>query len=102
VSGLLADACAVAHETVVCRVGPAAAPGEVNCEVIDDGPGVPAEKEGLLFNVLTSTPHGHLGPSLALARRLAGLHGGRVCAGNWREGGFRTVVTLPVEPPPGT
>jgi signal transduction histidine kinase len=98
---LLADACAVANATVVCRVAPGAARGEVTCEVIDDGPGVPADKEGLLFNMLTTTPHGHLGPGLALARRLVGLHGGRVSAGNRPEGGVRVEVTLPSEPPDG-
>jgi signal transduction histidine kinase len=97
VTGLIADACSVASATVLCRLGPGPTRGEVTLEVIDDGPGVPPDKEGLLFNPLTTTPHGHLGPGLALARRLAGLHGGRVSAGNRREGGFRVEVTLPVE-----
>jgi len=69
--------------------------------VIDDGPGVPPEKEGLLFNTLTTMPHGHLGPGLALARRLVGLHGGRISAGNRPGDGFRVEVTLPPEPPGG-
>jgi signal transduction histidine kinase len=98
---LLADACSGAGAEVVCRVGPGAAPGEVTWEVIDDGPGVSADKEGLLFNQLTTTPHGHLGPGLALARRLVGLHGGRVSAGNRPEGGFRVEVTLPTGPAAG-
>jgi signal transduction histidine kinase len=98
-NALLTAACAVATGTVVCRAGPGAVPGEVRWEITDDGPGVPPEKEGLLFNALTTTPHGHLGPGLALARRLAGLHGGRVDAGNRREGGFRVEVTLPPNPP---
>jgi signal transduction histidine kinase len=99
---LLGDACsAAAGGTVVCRVGPGPSAGEVTCEITDDGPGVPKDKEGLLFNVLTTTPHGHLGPGLALARRIVGLHGGRIVAGNRPEGGFRVEVTLPSEPPPG-
>jgi signal transduction histidine kinase len=97
---LLTDACSsAAGGNVVCRVGPGPSPGEVTCEIIDDGPGVPPDKEGLLFNLLTTTPHGHLGPGLALARRIAVLHGGRVVAGNRPEGGFRVEVTLPREPP---
>jgi two-component system OmpR family sensor kinase len=98
---LLADACSVASGAVVCRVGPGGAHGEVRWEIIDDGPGVPPEKEGLLFNMLTTAPHGHLGPGLALARRLVELHGGRITAGNRREGGFRVEVVLPPEPHAG-
>jgi signal transduction histidine kinase len=97
---LLADACASAGDAVVCRVAPGPSPGEVTCEVIDNGPGVPPDKEGLLFNLLTTAPHGHLGPGLALARRIVELHGGRISAGN-RDGGFRVEVTLPSEPPDG-
>ncbi|HEX5271503.1 MAG TPA: ATP-binding protein, partial [Gemmataceae bacterium] len=83
----------------VCRVVPGPSRGEVTLEVTDDGPGVPADRQDLLFNVLTTTPHGHLGPGLALARRIAELHGGRVSAGNRREGGFRVEATLPPAPP---
>ena len=97
---LLADACAVAGAAVVCRVAPGPAPGHVTCEITDDGPGVPPDKTELLFNVLTTMPHGHLGPGLALARRIVGLHGGRISANNRREGGFRVELTLPPEPPP--
>ncbi|HKI35309.1 MAG TPA: HAMP domain-containing sensor histidine kinase [Gemmataceae bacterium] len=98
---LLADACVAAEGSVDCRVGPGGGRGEVKWEVIDDGPGVPPEKEGLLFNTLTTMPHGHLGPGLALARRLVGLHGGRISAGNRPGDGFRVEVTLPPEPPGG-
>ncbi len=98
-TALLADACSVAAGTVLCRVGPGDAPGEVRWEISDDGPGVPPDKEGLLFNPLTTTPHGHLGPGLALARRLAELHGGQVRAGNRPEGGFGVEVTLLPRPP---
>jgi signal transduction histidine kinase len=96
---LLADACSVAAGTVICRVRPGPSANEVTWEVIDDGPGVPADQGDLLFNLLTTTPHGHLGPGLALARRLVELHGGRLSAGNRREGGFRVEATLPLEAP---
>jgi signal transduction histidine kinase len=96
---LLTDACATANERVVCRLRPGGADGGVTLEVIDDGPGVPADKVELLFNPLTTTPHGHLGPGLALARRLVTLHGGRISAGNQPGGGFRVEATLPAEPP---
>jgi signal transduction histidine kinase len=98
---LIADACSSAAAVVVCRVAPGPSPGEVTCEITDDGPGVPPDKQGLLFNLLTTTPHGHLGPGPALARRIVGMHGGRVSAGNRPEGGFRVEMTLPPEPPAG-
>jgi signal transduction histidine kinase len=95
---LLADACCSANERVTCRLAPGAAPGEVLLEVTDDGPGVPPDKQELLFNLLTTTPHGHLGPGLTLARRLVELHGGQITAGN-HGSGFRVQATLPAEPP---
>jgi signal transduction histidine kinase len=95
---LLTSACSAASATVMCRAGPGEGPGEVRLEVTDDGPGVSPEKEALLFNLLTTTPHGHLGPGLALARRLVELHGGRITAGNQDGGGFRVQVTLPPHP----
>jgi signal transduction histidine kinase len=98
---LLADACSAGGGAVVCRVAPGPSRGDVALEVSDDGPGVPADKEPLLFNLLTTTPHGHLGPGLALARRIVALHGGRISAANRREGGFRVEAILPPEPPPG-
>ena len=43
-----------------------------------------------------STTHfAQFGLGLALARRVAELHGGRVGAANRPEGGFRVVLTLP-------
>jgi len=92
---LLTDACAAARATVQTSVRPGAAPGEVVLEITDDGPGVPPDKEELLFNPMMTTPHGHLGPGLALARRLVALHGGSITAGNCAGGGFRVKVTLP-------
>ena len=100
-TALLADACATADQAVACRIGPGPAAGEVTLAVTDDGPGVPPDKQDMLFNLLTTTPHGHLGPALSLARRLAELHGGHVKAGNQPGGGFRVEVTLPPAPPTG-
>jgi signal transduction histidine kinase len=98
---LLANACHAATGSVVCRVGPGRAAGEVMLVVSDDGPGVASDKENLLFNVLTTTPHGHLGPGLALARRLVALHGGQISARNQGTEGFCVEVTLPSAPRPG-
>jgi signal transduction histidine kinase len=91
---LLTDACSTAEKNVVVRVDCGESAGEVVWQVTDDGPGVPPNKEKLLFNAFTTTPHGHLGPGLALVRRLVELHGGKVVAGN-RPGGFRVEVKIP-------
>ncbi len=99
---LLADACTAGGTFVVCRVAPGPSRGAVSLQISDDGPGVPPDKQDLLFNLLTTTPHGHLGPGLALARRIAELHGGAVSAGNVGGGGFRVEVTLPPQPPAGS
>jgi signal transduction histidine kinase len=96
---LLADSCAGARREVDCRIGPGPSADEVIWEILDDGPGVPPDKADLLFNLLTTTPHGHLGPGLALARRLVLMHGGRVSAGNRPEGGFRVEIALPAARP---
>jgi signal transduction histidine kinase len=98
VSALLADACGTAESKVVVYLDRGESPGEVVWHVTDDGPGVAPNKEKLLFNAFTTTPHGHLGPGLALVRRLIELHGGQVTAGN-QPGGFRVAVKIPTAPP---
>src|SRR5262249_31061006 len=101
VAVLVADACSSAEGQVTVRVGPGPADGGVALSVTDDGPGVPKDKEVLLSNVLSRRRHGHLGPGRARARRLVGLPGGRITAGNQAGGGFRVDVALPAEPPAG-
>ena len=95
---LLADACSSANSTVVCRVAPGPGAGEVTIEIGDDGPIVPPEKEGRLFNMMTTTAHGHLGPGLALAAAWSRCTAG-ASAGNRPEGGFRVEATFPPKPP---
>jgi signal transduction histidine kinase len=73
-------------------------------EVNDDGPGATPEQLAWLGRPFPSTQQAQLGLGLALARRLAELHGGRVEAGNRPEGGFRVALHLPLQqeesPPP--
>ena len=64
-------------------------------EVADDGPGLPPELRGRLFEPLaTGRPQG-LGLGLALCQQVAHNHGGRIEAGERPGGGARFVVTLP-------
>jgi signal transduction histidine kinase len=78
--------------TVSVRVESAQA--TVRVAVEDDGPGVSEEIRARLFAPFVSTkPSGGLG--LALARRLARLHGGDVTHQERPGGGARFVVSLP-------
>jgi two-component system sensor histidine kinase FlrB len=71
-------------------------PGEVRLVVEDEGPGVNETVREKLFVPFVSTkPSGGLG--LALARRLARLHGGEVEYEPRAEGGSRFVLRLPAE-----
>ena len=68
--------------------------GTARVVVDDDGPGVSEEVRERLFAPFVSTkPSGGLG--LALARRLARLHGGEVALGQRPGVGARFVLTLP-------
>lgn len=67
----------------------------VTVEVVDNGPGIPAEVRGQLFQPFTS--HGKkygLGLGLALARQTVLDHGGDLWAAHQRDGA-RFVVRLP-------
>jgi two-component system sensor histidine kinase PilS (NtrC family) len=69
-------------------------PGLARVSVDDDGPGVSEEVRARLFAPFASTkPSGGLG--LALARRLARLHGGDVMLEERLGPGARFVVTVP-------
>ncbi len=97
-SALLADACNTAASKVVVTLDRGESADEVVWQVTDDGDGVETSKEKLLFNAFTTTPHGHLGPGLALVRLLIEKHGGRVTAEN-QSPGFRVEVRIPTVPP---
>ena len=89
--------------TVKARVVPAGTGGEASIEVIDSGPGVPAEERESIFNLffrgrtrVENSPSGGLkssGLGLAIARELVEAHGGRIAVVPGGGGHFR--VTLP-------
>ena len=94
---LFINACQAAQREVRVRVGQDAA-GRVEWVVTDDGPGANDEQLQWLAEPFTTTHFAQFGLGLALARRVAELHGGAISAANPPEGGFRVVLTLPTDP----
>jgi signal transduction histidine kinase len=95
---LLLSGCQAAQKEVQVQV---AADGEAEWSIRDDGPGASAEQISWLTAPFTTTHHAQAGLGLALAGRVAGLHGGRVEAGNEAAGGFRVRLLLPLARPEG-
>ena len=80
----------------------AAREGEhISLSVRDHGPGVPEEYLAQLgepfFRAPGQTAAGH-GLGLAIARRAAERHGGRLVLNNHPQGGFVATLELPLEP----
>jgi two-component system, OmpR family, sensor kinase len=76
--------------------------GEVAIVVTDDGPGIPADKMGRVFDRLYTvrdTPGRAVGTGLGLAivRELVAAMGGRASADAAPDGGSRFIVTLPTQ-----
>lgn len=93
---LLSHACQRAEKQVWFRTQ--ASPSEVQWTVSDDGPPMPADQLERLFTPFSTTRHALPTLAVALAHKIATLHGGRITASNRPEGGFRVQVTLPVTP----
>jgi signal transduction histidine kinase len=92
------------HGKVSCRVLPADA-GWWQLEVCDTGPGIPLDERERIFEpfyrigdeLRRSTPGTGLG--LALVKRSAEVHGGRIEVGENPQGGACFTMTLPMHPP---
>jgi signal transduction histidine kinase len=76
-------------------------PARVVLEVVDEGPGIPEEALGRVFerfyrtDEARSTDEGGSGLGLAIARWIVELHGGRIHAERIEPTGCRMVVELP-------
>ncbi|HEX6940175.1 MAG TPA: HAMP domain-containing sensor histidine kinase [Longimicrobiales bacterium] len=93
---------ALAGRTGSIRVAAAAGRGSIRFSVSDDGPGIPAEVRGRIFEPGFTTKVGGWGVGLSLARRIIEeLHDGRIASRPRRGGGVVFEIELPAEPGAG-
>jgi nitrogen fixation/metabolism regulation signal transduction histidine kinase len=76
------------------------APEGVRLEVVDDGPGIPAEEQARIFEPYFTTKAGGTGLGLAIVHRIVGDHGGRIDVDDAEGGGAVFELVLPREGPP--
>jgi signal transduction histidine kinase len=69
--------------------------GEVRVSIIDNGPGIPADKLDRVFDAFYSTKTHGLGMGLSIARTILAAHGGQVWASNNPGGGATLQFGLP-------
>src|SRR5471030_1824307 len=65
-------------------------------DVVDDGPGFPADVTDKIFNPFFTTKVTGTGLGLAIVRKIVDAHDGRIDVSSTPEGGTRFRVTLPV------
>jgi signal transduction histidine kinase len=70
-------------------------PESVRIVFDDEGPGIPPENLGRIFEPYFSTREAGVGLGLAMTRKIATDHGGDLTADNRPEGGSRFVLQLP-------
>jgi two-component system, OmpR family, sensor kinase len=81
--------------------------GRVEIAVEDDGPGIPPQQRDRVFDRFhrvdsaRARGKGGAGLGLAIARAIVAAHGGRIAAGDSREGGARVAFELPGFQPRG-
>jgi two-component system nitrogen regulation sensor histidine kinase GlnL len=68
----------------------------VQVEVVDDGPGIPADVIDRIFSPFFTTKPQGSGLGLAIVRKIVDAHDGRIDVGTADGGGTRFRVTLPV------
>ncbi len=72
--------------------------GEVRLEIEDDGPGIPREKMGNIFQVFYSSKPGGTGLGLPIAQRVLEGHGGRIEVDSQPGSGTRFALIFPGRP----
>ena len=82
----------------VVRIGTRLCPGrQVEIEVCDNGPGVPAEHAARLFEPFFTTKPAGTGLGLAMSRTIAEAHGGTLSYRAGKSGGACFVMQLPAD-----
>jgi nitrogen fixation/metabolism regulation signal transduction histidine kinase len=76
-------------------------PGEMECrfvemQICDNGPGIPEELLGRLFEPYVTTKRKGTGLGLAIVKKIVEEHGGALWAENTPDGGACVVIRLPV------
>jgi two-component system, NtrC family, sensor histidine kinase HydH len=69
--------------------------GTIKLEVVDDGPGIPAEMSDRIFEPFFSTRESGTGIGLAVSLRIVEQHNGSIVAANRDHGGAVFTATLP-------
>jgi two-component system sensor histidine kinase KdpD len=103
ISNLIENAVKHTPPDTEIRLSAAVSGGEVQVEVTDTGPGVPADAISHVFDPFyRRSAAGGSGLGLAVAKGLVEAHGGRIWVENRGEGGSRFVFALPLGESPVT
>jgi signal transduction histidine kinase len=70
--------------------------GALWIEVLDSGPGIPADKCSAIFEPFFTTKEDGTGLGLWIVQQIVSAHGGGVFAGNLPEGGAVLTLRLPL------
>jgi signal transduction histidine kinase len=83
------------------RVTSRASDEHVIIDFADDGPGIPEEMSGRLFQLFTSGHAGGTGLGLAIVKKIVDEHGGEIAVTSTPGVGATFTIRLPRERPPG-
>ncbi|MBL9079739.1 MAG: HAMP domain-containing histidine kinase [Planctomycetes bacterium] len=97
---LVQNAIEAAPNGVAVALRSSRADGRAVVEIADDGPGVPDEARGHLFEPYFTTKSSGTGLGLAICRRVVEAHGGAIRLDRTRAGETVFTIELPVAPPP--
>jgi signal transduction histidine kinase len=96
---LLAHGCEAAEMTIETGLCKSSEPNHVDWIVRDDGAKILPDRLERIFSPSYETRQGRTGIGLALARKIAQMHGGDISARNRPDNGPEICVRLPIEIP---